>query len=163
MSPLNCNVQVAMFILIERVKHNCQDGIRFWQNKPYPILVVMRRKSGPLRGFGSNIAQVKSVIMIEMCCLQSLCTKNDVQFVPYYSLDSTWWFIKQRDSLSRFDVKKYQTTPSCTAPSIAIHNFFHMLSSTCTHSIGKISLRKTSRLYFLCHATGYSYFLFISK
>ena len=91
MSPLNCKVQVAVFILIQvidRVKHNRHDGMRFRQNKLYPILllVVMRRKSGP---FGSNIARVKSIIVIEMCCLQSLCTKNDVQFVPNYSLDST--------------------------------------------------------------------------
>ena len=46
----------------------------------------MQRKSGL---FGSNIAQVKTIIVIEMGCLQSLCTKNDVQFVPFYSLDST--------------------------------------------------------------------------
>ena len=52
----NCNVQVAVFILIERVTQHCQDGMRFRQNKRYPILVVTRRKSGL---FGSNIAQVK--------------------------------------------------------------------------------------------------------
>ena len=88
-NKLNCNVQVAVFILIDRIKQQCQDGMRFRQNKPYPtmaIFVEMRRKSGLL---GSNIAQMKTIIVIEMCCLQSLCIKNDVQFVPFYSLDRT--------------------------------------------------------------------------
>ena len=49
-------------------------------------MVVMQRKSGL---FGSNIAQVKTIVVIEMCCLQSQCTKKDVQFVLFYSLDST--------------------------------------------------------------------------
>ena len=71
-NKLNCKVQLAVFILIDRVKQNCQDGMRFRQNKLYPVLLVMRCKSGL---FGSNIAQMKSITVIEMCCLQSLCTK----------------------------------------------------------------------------------------
>ena len=37
-NKLNCNVQVAVFILIDRVKQQCLDGMRFRQNKPYHIL-----------------------------------------------------------------------------------------------------------------------------
>ena len=33
-NKLNCKVRGAVFILIDRVKHHCQDGIRFRQNKP---------------------------------------------------------------------------------------------------------------------------------
>ena len=83
-NKLKCKVQVAVFILIDRVKHHCQDGMGFRLNKPYAILVVMRRKSGL---FGSNIAQVKSIIVIEMCCLQSLCTNQStevLQTVPTF-------------------------------------------------------------------------------
>ena len=43
--------------------YHFQDGMSFQQNKLYPILlVVMRLKSGL---FVSNIAQVKSIIVID--------------------------------------------------------------------------------------------------
>ena len=51
-NKLNCKVQVAVFILINQVKQQCQHGMRLRQ-KPYTIVVVMQRKSGL---FGSNIA-----------------------------------------------------------------------------------------------------------
>ena len=51
-NKLKCKVQVAVFIFINRVKQQCQHGKRLRQ-KPYPILVVMQRKSGL---FGSNNA-----------------------------------------------------------------------------------------------------------
>ena len=51
-NKFKCKVQVAVFIFINRDKQQCQHGMRLRQ-KPYPILVVMQRKSGL---FGSNIA-----------------------------------------------------------------------------------------------------------
>ena len=39
-NKLNCKVQVAVFIFINRVKQQCQHGMRLRQ-EPSPILVVM--------------------------------------------------------------------------------------------------------------------------
>ena len=69
---LNCKVQEAVFTFINQVKQQCQHGMRLRQ-KPYPILMVMQHKLG---FFGSNIAQVKAIIVIGMCCLISQCTKK---------------------------------------------------------------------------------------
>ena len=108
------------------------------------LLVVMRRKSGL---FGSNIAQVKTIIVIEICCLQSLCTKKrrslcPVLLIKQYMItmyQATW------QPVSIWDVKNNsRLLPAQLHLSQFTHNFFHILSPSCTRSIGKISLRSVS-------------------
>ena len=116
-----------MFIFINRVKQQCQHGMRLRQ-KPQPVSYIggdaLQRKSGL---FGSNIAQVKTIIVIEMCCLQSLCTKK------MFNLSCSTHYTERDNDLSSnvtaccvLRCEKYQPTTSCTAPSIAL--FSHIIA-----------------------------------